>query len=243
MEQPERKLDLKRAVSINEALDAVPDIHLAPLVDYIEQLESRPQGEAVAWRWRLEGMWRPGEFSYGPSEPMSERPPGWTIEPLYLAPAAETSATAAEVERLEVKILAKVDKLKLHMQDYHQMHDHERDLRIAAEKERDTYKESWERLSVEKALSSWGEFQRLRNMLTDANDEIVRLQTDIASAIGTTRYMDSPDGGSVTLAEQVRRMRADVEGLTMQRDELEAQVKRLLAKEGGRIGDQLVKEE
>ena len=37
MEKP--KLDLKRAVSISEALDMVPDTHLAPLVEYIEQLE------------------------------------------------------------------------------------------------------------------------------------------------------------------------------------------------------------
>jgi chromosome segregation ATPase len=89
------------------------------------------------------------------------------------------------------------DKLKLHMQDYHQMHDHERDLRIAAEAERDTYKESWERLTVEKAQSSWGEFQRQGKMLKE---------------------MESLRDSWKERAEA-----------------LEAQVKRLLAKQGERI--------
>jgi hypothetical protein len=52
-------------------------------------------GLVVAWRWRLEGMWKPGEFSYGPSEPMSERPSGWTIEPLV--PASALTAMAGEL--------------------------------------------------------------------------------------------------------------------------------------------------
>ena len=33
----------------------------------------------------------------------------------------------------------------------------------------------------------------------------------IAAAIGSVRWMDPPDGGDVSLAEQVRRMRADLE--------------------------------
>ena len=53
------------------------------------------EGLAVAWRWRLEGMWKPGEFSYGPSEPMSERPSGWTIEPLV--PASALTAMAGKL--------------------------------------------------------------------------------------------------------------------------------------------------
>jgi hypothetical protein len=35
--------------------------------------------------------------------------------------------------------------------------------------------------------------------------------SEISSAIGTTRYMAPPDGGDVSLAEQVRRMKADYE--------------------------------
>jgi hypothetical protein len=34
---------------------------------------------------------------------------------------------------------------------------------------------------------------------------------EVAKAIGSVRWMDPPDGGDVTLAEQVRRMRADLE--------------------------------
>lgn len=33
----------------------------------------------------------------------------------------------------------------------------------------------------------------------------------IAAAIGSTRFMDPPDGGDVSLADQVRRMRAELE--------------------------------
>lgn len=35
--------------------------------------------------------------------------------------------------------------------------------------------------------------------------------SEISAAIGSTRFMDPPDGGSVTLAEQVRRMRVALE--------------------------------
>lgn len=43
------------------------------------------------------------------------------------------------------------------------------------------------------------------------HDELIALRTalaEISAAIGTNQYMDPPDGGSVTLAEQVRRMSA-----------------------------------
>jgi hypothetical protein len=35
--------------------------------------------------------------------------------------------------------------------------------------------------------------------------------SDIAVAIGSTRFMDPPDGGNVSLAEQVTRMRKALE--------------------------------
>lgn len=47
------------------------------------------------------------------------------------------------------------------------------------------------------------------------------LSDDIAQAIGTVEFMDPPDGGDVSLPEQVRRMR---EALTALRDEREAVV-------------------
>lgn len=34
---------------------------------------------------------------------------------------------------------------------------------------------------------------------------------EVANAIGSVRWMDPPDGGSVSLSEQVRRMREDLD--------------------------------
>lgn len=42
---------------------------------------------------------------------------------------------------------------------------------------------------------------------SDAEQEL----SDIAVAIGSTRFMDPPDGGNVSLAEQVTRMRKALE--------------------------------
>ncbi|MCO6445695.1 MAG: hypothetical protein J5J04_16605 [Anaerolineae bacterium] len=53
------------------------------------------------------------------------------------------------------------------------------------------------------ALEAADEIERLRA-------EVVRLtaeQDAVSAAIGTNEYMDPPDGGNVSLAEQVRRMR------------------------------------
>jgi hypothetical protein len=41
-------------------------------------------------------------------------------------------------------------------------------------------------------------------------DELSADLSEISAAIGTTRYMDPPDGGGVSLAEQVRRMKAEL---------------------------------
>ena len=49
----------------------------------------------------------------------------------------------------------------------------------------------------------------------DIADEIDRLRAEldaVAEAIGTDRFLDPPDGGSVPLAEQARRMRIDLNG-------------------------------
>lgn len=37
--------------------------------------------------------------------------------------------------------------------------------------------------------------------------DLERERDDISKAIGSVRFMDPPDGGSVTLAEQITRMR------------------------------------
>lgn len=44
-------------------------------------------------------------------------------------------------------------------------------------------------------------------------DEMRAELSAVSSAIGSVRFMDPPDGGSVTLAEQVSRMRAELEAL------------------------------
>lgn len=49
--------------------------------------------------------------------------------------------------------------------------------------------------------------------------EAERELSAVSAAIGSVRWMDLPDGGSVTLAEQVGRMRADLETAERERDE------------------------
>lgn len=44
---------------------------------------------------------------------------------------------------------------------------------------------------------------------------------DISTALGTAKYMDPPDGGSVPLSVQVRRMREELEGLQSLMDDTE----------------------
>lgn len=56
--------------------------------------------------------------------------------------------------------------------------------------------------------------------MTDPIAEIEAKLRDASSAIGTVRYMDPPDGGSPTLAEQIERMSAD-------RDALRIEIERL----------------
>ena len=55
---------------------------------------------------------------------------------------------------------------------------------------------------------------KLKSELSKAREEL----QDVSDAIGTTEYMDPPDGGSPSLAEQVSRMKQD---LAKCREELE----------------------
>lgn len=46
-----------------------------------------------------------------------------------------------------------------------------------------------------------------RRQMADMEKEL----SEVSGAIGSVRWMDPPDGGDVSMAEQVRRMRADLE--------------------------------
>jgi hypothetical protein len=114
----------------------------------------------------------------------------------------------------------KIEKLLLHMQDYHQMHDRERDLRLEAEK----------------ALSDWTTdigvrgFAR-RSELDAAKAEIERLRG----------LFEAQKIRSVDNARRADDLKARADELKAQRDELKAQVERWIAKEAARIGEALVK--
>lgn len=56
-------------------------------------------------------------------------------------------------------------------------------------------------------------------MTTSEPTAAERELADIAAAIGTVEFMDLPDGGDVTLAEQVGRMRAALAEARRERDE------------------------
>lgn len=51
--------------------------------------------------------------------------------------------------------------------------------------------------------------------------------SEVSRAIGSVRWMDPPDGGDVSLGEQVKRMRADLEAAQSRVQSLEEEVKRL----------------
>ncbi|KKB80828.1 hypothetical protein VW35_01055 [Devosia soli] len=51
--------------------------------------------------------------------------------------------------------------------------------------------------------------------------------SEVSRAIGSVRWMDPPDGGDVSLGEQVSRMRADLEAAESRVQSLEEEVKRL----------------
>jgi hypothetical protein len=64
-----------------------------------------------------------------------------------------------------------------------------------------------ERERAEKAEASLSEAQYRAYVAGRERDEAHGSLADIAAAIGTVEFMDPPDGGDVTLAEQVQRMR------------------------------------
>lgn len=56
--------------------------------------------------------------------------------------------------------------------------------------------------------------ERMRRKRSEDSRLIRELRAEldgVASAIGSVRWMDPPDGGSVSIAEQVRRMRDDLD--------------------------------
>ena len=71
--------------------------------------------------------------------------------------------------------------------------------------ERDKYKELYESSMLSEAT---------------AKQYAEQLESDVSTAIGTCAYMDPPDGGNVSLPEQVRRMRADRDALVAQVESL-----------------------
>jgi hypothetical protein len=78
-------------------------------------------------------------------------------------------------------------------------------------------------LSLSEARERGDEYERLyRQTHLDYVAAEYRLDA-VSAAIGSPRFMDPPDGGDVSLADQVRRMRA----------ELEAKEARLAALENG----------
>jgi|GEM_PF-1835067 len=67
-----------------------------------------------------------------------------------------------------------------------------------------------------------------RDAATERAEKAKAELTDISAAIGTVRFMDPPDGGDVSLAEQVRRMRA-----ALDKAELDAESLDFVLNEGG----------
>jgi hypothetical protein len=56
--------------------------------------------------------------------------------------------------------------------------------------------------------------------------------TDVAGAIGSPEFMDPPDGGGVSLGEQVERMRARLSALDADRERLEGELRALRETKG-----------
>lgn len=58
-------------------------------------------------------------------------------------------------------------------------------------------------------IREWAELRTRQDMI----DRQARELSEVSTAIGTDAYLDPPDGGSVSLGEQVRRMRDEMVGL------------------------------
>lgn len=103
---------------------------------------------------------------------------------------------------------AKADILALHAENerLRAQAQHESDCAEAYKAEADRLRDENE--SLRGSLEEW----RLDlNSLRDENAKLRAELNEVASALPGTYYMDPPDGGSVTIAEQVGRMAKDAE--------------------------------
>jgi len=178
------------------------------------------------------------------------------------------SVEITEERAIAAEARAEVERLTKERDNVFKALDLSASARDALMVERDTYKASWERLTVEKAQSSWGEFQRQSKMLKEAQAEVERLthrndtlkaQRDDAVARAPHNYQPSVAhmgdcficGNQQDAPQHLTEIEklAQVKQLTNLRDSwkeraeaLEAQVKRLLAKDAERIGRALSEE-
>ena len=69
----------------------------------------------------------------------------------------------------------------------------------------------------------------LARITLDAQEKAALQATldEVSAAIGDVRYMDPPDGGDVPIAEQVRRMRAELASVKAERDSLGTQLEQI----------------
>jgi hypothetical protein len=74
---------------------------------------------------------------------------------------------------------------------------------------------------------------KLRGRADSAED--ARRLEDVAHAIGTTRFMDPPDGGDPSLAEQVSRMHTALDKAEALCKTLAEALERLVDKDGGAL--------
>lgn len=91
------------------------------------------------------------------------------------------------------------------------------------------YDEGFETLDVRvgTAMQIKYELDNEAGELEERNRRLMGELNAVSAAIGDCRYMDPPDGGDVTLGEQVNRMRTDRDQLTARNAELEAEVGKL----------------
>lgn len=74
-----------------------------------------------------------------------------------------------------------------------------------------------------------GKIAKFRARIAELETEVERLRAEIheiASVLPGVAYMDPPDGGSPSLPEQFRRMRADLDRTAAERDALRADAER-----------------
>lgn len=78
---------------------------------------------------------------------------------------------------------------------------------------------AYDKSSREEAIVAWN--RRAPDATSQAQLKIYReALEEVSKGIGSVRWMDPPDGGNVSLGEQVRRMRIDLETAERWRDSL-----------------------